>query len=151
MGGRAQGSALPDAPVLFLADHPFQFFIYDSKEDLVLFEGRVGAPTIPDDWPPALFEPVHTDPDFWTGHFYGIESPPVQPTPPPVQTTQPSTAFEDDHVSVQPTPPSTTQSPVHPTQPSAVLDDDSVSSALPKGFVTACWIAVSATIVIATV
>jgi serpin B len=33
-----------DEPVEFLADHPFQFFIYDETEDIVLFEGRVGSP-----------------------------------------------------------------------------------------------------------
>ena len=37
----------PKNPVLMVLDHPFQFWIYDGFEDVVLFEGHVGAPGIP--------------------------------------------------------------------------------------------------------
>lgn len=141
----------PNAPVLFLADHPFQFFIYDAGHDLILFEGRVGAPTIPDDWPPAFFQPVHSDPDFWTSNF-GLDDPPVQPTLP--STTQ-SLSFQSTTQSstMQLSPQSsTTQSQVHSTttQPTSTVDDDddddpNDTSALPERIVTAHWIAVVVT------
>ena len=35
-------------PILMMLDHPFQFFIYDHTEDLVIFEGRLGAQEIPE-------------------------------------------------------------------------------------------------------
>merc|ERR1711935_518955 len=35
-------------PILFQADRPFQFFLYDDLERLILFEGRVGNPGIPE-------------------------------------------------------------------------------------------------------
>lgn len=123
----------PESPVLFLADHPFQFFIYDSKEDLVLFEGLVGAPSIPDDWPPAQLQAVHSDPGFWTSNFNEIKSPPFQPTPP-------------SNMTVQPTQPSTTQTPTHSrfqtTQPNEIFGD-SGSPALPRVMIATIWIAVS--------
>lgn len=121
------GAGPPSGPVLFVADHPFQFFIYDVKEDLILFEGRVGAPTILEDWSPAQFKAVHSDPDFWTSNFY-LESPPVQPEP-PSQPTHPSTTH-----------PSTTQPPpVQTTQSGSIRDDDPDSSSPAKRFVTAHW------------
>jgi serine protease inhibitor len=94
LAGAAPSSDKP-VPVLFLADHPFQFFIYDAKEDLILFEGRVGAPTIPDNWPPAQFQAVHSDPDFWTSNFDDVDSPPIQPEP-PIQSTQPSEVRDNE-------------------------------------------------------
>jgi hypothetical protein len=54
--------------ILFQADHPFQFFVCDSDEDLCFFEGRVGAPGIP----PGSLTPLtslHTEEDFWLNHF----------------------------------------------------------------------------------
>lgn len=48
----AMGFALLSAPIhstdpiLFQADRPFQFFLYDEVEELILFEGRVGNPGI---------------------------------------------------------------------------------------------------------
>jgi len=133
---------LPDTPALFLADHPFQFFIYDAKEDLVLFEGRVGAPSIPSDWPPAQFQPKHSDPDFWTGNFYGVEGPPVQPTPASTMgpetltsTTQRSTVDPETFIS-------TTQSPEEPV-PSSALIGNSDMSASPNIFAPTCWTAVA--------
>ena len=59
-----------DPPILFMADHPFQFFIYDSNEDLVIFEGRVGAPAIPEESPGAQLKSKHTDSDFWSSTFW---------------------------------------------------------------------------------
>jgi serpin B len=56
-GGPPQFEQVP----LFLADHPFQFFIVDEESHIVLFEGRVGAPTassIPS-------TDSHTDDTFW--------------------------------------------------------------------------------------
>jgi serpin B len=57
-----------DVPVLFMADHPFQFFIYNREEVLFMFEGRVGAPTIPQDSNAPLVA-VHLDNDFWSANF----------------------------------------------------------------------------------
>lgn len=112
----------PDATVLFLADHPFQFFIYDETQDLVLFEGRVGTPTISGDWPPAQLQAFHDDPAFWTSNFPELDSPPMQPMQPGTSTTQPpmqsstSTTQEPVQPITSSVPPSTTTQP--PTQPS---------------------------------
>mmetsp|Transcript_116770 Transcript_116770/g.183622 ORF Transcript_116770/g.183622 Transcript_116770/m.183622 type:complete len:475 (-) Transcript_116770:104-1528(-) len=57
----------PD-PILFMADHPFQFWIYDSSEDVVLFEGRVGDPGIVDG-SSSNSQKVHKDSDFWEAGF----------------------------------------------------------------------------------
>jgi len=54
----------PPAPILFMADHPFQFFIYDETEDLVLFEGRVGAPTKSSSM--TELKAFHSDENFWS-------------------------------------------------------------------------------------
>jgi serpin B len=72
------GASPPVPTVLFKADHPFQFFIYDANEDLVLFEGRVGAPSIPEDAPSAQLQAKHADSDFWQSNF-GVD--PVDPFP----------------------------------------------------------------------
>lgn len=58
----------PPDPRLFLADHPFQFWIYDATEDLVLFEGRVGNPGLVVGSAAAL-QGVHTETDFWSSRF----------------------------------------------------------------------------------
>ena len=65
--GAAPPQPEPD-PVLFQADHPFQFFICDSNTDVCLFEGRVGAPTIPSG-SQALLQSVHSEADFWSTNF----------------------------------------------------------------------------------
>mmetsp|Transcript_18545 Transcript_18545/g.29105 ORF Transcript_18545/g.29105 Transcript_18545/m.29105 type:complete len:496 (+) Transcript_18545:144-1631(+) len=68
-------------PVLMMMDHPFQFFIYDEKEDLVLFEGRFGEPKVPDGGQSAtssMVESVHADEDFWPSTFG------VNPVNPPI-------------------------------------------------------------------
>ena len=59
----------PDVPVLFLADHPFQFFIYEHEEDLVLIEGRVSDPGISYDVQEPALDAKHDDPDFWIDSF----------------------------------------------------------------------------------
>jgi len=68
----------PEPPVIFLADHPFQFWIYDSQEDIVLFEGRVGAPEAIED-AVAQVSRKHDDADFWTSQF-GKSAEPQPPT-----------------------------------------------------------------------
>jgi len=58
-------------PVSMVCDHPFQFFIYDGGEDLVLFEGRVGMPAIPEVEPAApLLNASHSEGDFWSKEFF---------------------------------------------------------------------------------
>lgn len=58
----------PPDPILYRADHPFQFWIYDSQEDVVLFEGRVGDPGIVEGTTSRLSH-VHQDADFWKRNF----------------------------------------------------------------------------------
>jgi len=59
-----------NAPVLMTLDHPFQFFIYDKKRDLMLFEGRLGEPAIPEREPAMpLLDSKHSDSDFWSNSF----------------------------------------------------------------------------------
>jgi len=78
----AQPDRDPSEPVLFMADHPFQFFVYESSHELMLFEGRIGGPGIPkeegveEDEPAAPLDAVHSDADFWSANFDGAE--PVQ-------------------------------------------------------------------------
>ena len=75
----------PD-PILMMMDHPFQFFIYDSEEDLVLFEGRLGSPNVPENEEDSnnddlsLLELKHSDKDFWQSVFG------VNPIDPPTTT-----------------------------------------------------------------
>lgn len=75
-----RGAPVPDVPVLFLANHPFQFFIYESEEDVVLFEGRVGDPgstyTVED---PSLGA-QHNDESFWTDSFNVDPRSPTDPS-----------------------------------------------------------------------
>lgn len=69
-----------DTPTLMMLDHPFQFFIYNSDENLMLFEGRLGLPEVPESDPEVpLLDAVHSDSDFWLNAF-GVE--PVDPSPP---------------------------------------------------------------------
>lgn len=58
-----------DTPVLFLADHPFQFFIYDENEQVVIFEGRVGNPGIVEGAATPQLMARHEDADFWAANF----------------------------------------------------------------------------------
>eukprot|EP00571_Detonula_confervacea_P011578 CAMPEP_0172306950 /NCGR_PEP_ID=MMETSP1058-20130122/7910_1 /TAXON_ID=83371 /ORGANISM="Detonula confervacea, Strain CCMP 353" /LENGTH=276 /DNA_ID=CAMNT_0013019001 /DNA_START=21 /DNA_END=851 /DNA_ORIENTATION=+ len=74
-------------PILMILDHSFQFFIYDKSEDLVLFEGRLGAPEIPENEPTEpLLESVHSESDFWSNAFY------VNPVDPPAGMVEPKTS-----------------------------------------------------------
>ena len=56
-------------PTLMVLDHPFQFFIYDKEENLVLFEGRLGAPDVPEGSVASL-QSMHSEDDFWSKNFY---------------------------------------------------------------------------------
>ena len=59
----------PDAPIMFMSDHPFQFFIYDRNSKLILFEGLVSAPGIPKDSSHADMTSKHTEDNFWLANF----------------------------------------------------------------------------------
>eukprot|EP00977_Amphora_coffeiformis_P005692 scaffold1204_cov179-Amphora_coffeaeformis.AAC.1 len=68
LAGAAPPQPEPD-PILFQADHPFQFFICDGNTDVCLFEGIVGAPPIP----PGNVAPLqdrHTHEHFWSTNFH---------------------------------------------------------------------------------
>lgn len=59
-----------DIPIEFLANSPFQFFIYDENTNVVLFEGRIVDPE-----PHATYTAQpgnHSDPNFWLNNF-GIQ------------------------------------------------------------------------------
>jgi serine protease inhibitor len=64
-------SAPPEdlAPVLIMMDHPFQFFVLDTEQQVVLFEGQVGNPGISQDAAAAELEAQHADGDFWMANF----------------------------------------------------------------------------------
>ena len=69
----------PPDPILMMMDHPFQFFIYDSSEDLVLFEGRLGMPEVPATAP--LLSMSHSEEDFWMSNFRSnVVEPPTMDT-----------------------------------------------------------------------
>ena len=70
LGLAGSSMPLPEVPVLFVADHPFQFFIYDSYEELVLFEGLVSDPSVSVDTPTPTLQLSHNDPNFWFDRFY---------------------------------------------------------------------------------
>ena len=67
------GMAMPsrwEEPILMMLDHPFQFFIFDEEEKLMLFEGRLGAPKVPEEEPSTpLLDAKHSDANFWKSHF----------------------------------------------------------------------------------
>jgi serine protease inhibitor len=87
----------PD-PVLMIMDHPFQFFVYDQDEDLVLFEGRLGETEVPDEAPVALLlDSVHLDDDFWQSSFG------VTPVSPPILVSKDSSAPSASGTMVGPT------------------------------------------------
>jgi serpin B len=66
---RTSGFITTERPVEFLADHPFQFFIYDRNEELMIFEGRVGNPGIPEGSTEPSLKASHTHKDFWSKNF----------------------------------------------------------------------------------
>ena len=80
-------------PILMLLDHPFQFFIYNWEENLMLFEGRLGEPEVPEIEPSVpLLNAKHLDSDFWSSNFF------VSPidAPLPATTTTASTSAAID-------------------------------------------------------
>jgi len=82
----------PEDPTLMVLDHPFQFFIYDGEEGLMLFEGRLGEPEVPEKEPSIpLLSAKHLDGDFWSSNFF------VNPieAPLPVTMTSSTAAFVD--------------------------------------------------------
>mmetsp|Transcript_1318 Transcript_1318/g.2571 ORF Transcript_1318/g.2571 Transcript_1318/m.2571 type:complete len:661 (+) Transcript_1318:191-2173(+) len=84
--------------ILMIIDHPFQFFIYDHDEELVLFEGRLGAPELPESGV-ALLDSKHSDSDFWSNAFY------VNPVDPSATTDEPEPQpSQSSHPSSNPTP-----------------------------------------------
>ena len=64
-----RGMPLDNIPVLFLANHPFQFFIYESQEDVVLFEGYVSDPGSTYTAETSALNAQHGDADFWKESF----------------------------------------------------------------------------------
>ena len=98
----------PETPILFMADHPFQFFIYDSTEELVIFEGRVGNPSVADDAPVPQLQASHSESGFWQTYF-GVDEPivpdlsNVTPRPTPQLTDDPTPQPTDGTPSSQPT------------------------------------------------
>ena len=76
------GPIYTSEPVLMVLDHPFQFFIYDKTQGLVLFEGRLGLPEVPQNEPEVeLLDAAHSDEDFWSKAFN------VDPVDPPMKFT----------------------------------------------------------------
>jgi len=67
VGAVPDSAFLPERATLFRADHPFQFFVYNSDEDLVIFEGRVGDPGPVGDAPPSSsHHGNHDDGSVWS-------------------------------------------------------------------------------------
>jgi len=120
----------PEDPVLMMLNHPFQFFIYDKDEELMLFEGRVSNPGLPEDEPEVqLLDALHSDTNFWSDNFY------VDPVDPPASadTTTVSTVTNEvvapteppSEVSSTPAPQpdtSSTNLPISPTTTSSPTD-----------------------------
>ncbi len=91
----------PPDPVLMILDHPFQFFIYDKEQGLMLFEGRLGSPEVPDAEPTSpLLDAKHLDADFWANSF-GVN--PIDPTANMSSTSSNTTATEVGNLSSQET------------------------------------------------
>ncbi|CAB9496878.1 Leukocyte elastase inhibitor [Seminavis robusta] len=79
--GISATSLPPPFATLFMADRPFQFFIHDQAENVVLFEGRVGQPEIPQG-SAAPLQAKHEDADFWENTFFVEATMPVPETMP---------------------------------------------------------------------
>jgi len=119
-----------DDPILMVLDHPFQFFIYNRDEELMLFEGRLGLPEVPETEPEVpLLDGVHSDSDFWFNTF-GVNV--VDPTLPAntntAATTSSTTATTLEVDSVEPT--STTTSTT--TSESTSSETDEVLESVPN-------------------
>ena len=64
----------PRNVILFMEDHPFQLFIYEESERLVIFEGHVGNPRIPIDAQHAHLLAQHSNDTFCSEFFYVVQS-----------------------------------------------------------------------------
>ena len=91
--GISMTSMPPPNSILFQGDHPFQFFLYDEEEDVIIFEGQIRAPAIPEG-SVAPLEASHDDEGFWSDTFFKeVAAPPeftavaVEETTPPVAET----------------------------------------------------------------
>ena len=74
MMGLDGGVPEPQQPILFLANRPFKFYIYDKEEGILLLEGMVGAPsTGQTDQPTSVAS--HAGEDFWTNELYADANP----------------------------------------------------------------------------
>jgi len=71
MGVRATSLEAPkeEDTLLFMADRPFQFFVYDSATDVVLMEGIVRDPTVEDQDDDLKLTMRHDDQQFWEDTF----------------------------------------------------------------------------------
>ena len=104
----------PEDPVLMMLNHPFQFFIYDEDEELMLFEGRVGNPGVPEDEPEVeLLDALHSNSDFWSDIFY------VDPVDPPASedTTTVSTVTNEVVAPITEPPSKVSSTPAPQPQP----------------------------------
>ena len=124
MAGITSVGPPPPVPTLMMLDHPFQFFIYDKDEELMLFEGRVGAPEVPEDSPDvALLDAKHSDQEFWMNTF-GVVEPNKAPehvgttgsTPPAIEETVPP---DQTSTTSPPTEPAETSTTTEPTEAAA--------------------------------
>ena len=91
--GISMTSMPPPDSILFQGDHPFQIFLYDEGEDVIIFEGQIRAPAIPEG-SAAPLEASHDDEGFWSDTFFKeVAAPPdfsavaVEETTPPVPET----------------------------------------------------------------
>ena len=64
-----KGAPPVTTPILMVVDHPFQFFVYDAVEEMVIFEGRVGNPGIVEGAAEPQLQASHSDDDFWMTYF----------------------------------------------------------------------------------
>jgi len=67
--GVTESAPPPELAYVVMCDHPFQFFIYDGTHNVVLFEGRVGNPGIPEG-STATLTMLHSNDTFWSTNFY---------------------------------------------------------------------------------
>jgi len=67
--GVTESAPPPEPAYVVMCDHPFQFFIYDGTHNVVLFEGRVGNPGIPEG-STATLTMLHSNDTFWSTNFY---------------------------------------------------------------------------------
>jgi len=77
-------------PVKVMIDHPFQFFIYDAEQRLVIFEGHLDKPDIPKKEPEVeLLNAKHSDSNFWSANF-GVN--PIDPLDNSSENRRPQTS-----------------------------------------------------------